>query len=231
MQRREIFSTEEPRREAAEHLSFPNLWELSIEEAENLQRHIEKYKGAIRLFVHPFYESAEHYPRASHEAELLNRIDRAIKQMAEIDSDKTPAVFLMEPYQKAAELPKHFDKKRINNKFFVIPTQPASPQPFFEGDKKGLDADIHWSKNWSVFSDWLKELGVKKILIGGQYLIMGTRVSHQSQKTPQKENLELRGCVGAASRMLARDFEVEFSNFAFPKTRKEVKEAGLTAQC
>lgn len=196
-----------------------NLWELSIEDHEALAKRIESNRGLIRIFVHPFFETAEHYRADSKEAERIQRIDIALQKMAKMEPNKTPPILLFEPYAKINELAAKLTKDS-KNEFYTIPTQSHSPQPYFDGDNIGLDQDIHWSKNWSVFIDWLKEMRVKKIILGGQYLIIGSRFGIPSSP----KDLEVRGCVGAAGRMLAKDFEVEFSNFAQPETRKEAKE-------
>ncbi len=214
--------------EKYEHPLLRDLWELSIEEIEKLKAHIEEYHGVIRIFVHPFFESAEIYPKDPEKAEKVRRIDQVLQRMAEMEPARTPAIFLLEPFRKIEELPSHFNGGSFRNKFYVVQTDSASPQPYFKGDAVGVDGNIHWSKNWSVFTDWLKELGVKKIIIGGQYLFIGTRIFNFGQHKSKKEDLELQGCVGTASRMLGQQFEIEFSNFASPKTSKDIKEAKLS---
>ncbi|KKU50915.1 MAG: hypothetical protein A3A28_01575 [Candidatus Sungbacteria bacterium RIFCSPLOWO2_01_FULL_47_32] len=205
-----------------------NLWELSGEEIGELRSRIEVSRGLVRMFIHPFYEASEQYPEKSREAELLQRIDEGLKRIATLAEERTPAIFLMEPFRKVEELSRSFSDVALKNRLYVIPTHSASPQPFLNGDKEGLDADDCWSENWNILLDWFKELGVKKVMIGGQYLIIGRTIYHPEQGRASKDELELRGCVGAAGRMFEKDFEVEFSNFAFPKTQKDLKDAGLS---
>lgn len=193
-----------------------SLFELTDEEKNLLRQRVEKSKGLIRVFVHPYYQKYKiargYFPPRPIEDEPEERIkketlNRAILQMAELAPEKTPPIFFFEEFERVNEFKKKIEDV-LRNEFYIIPTEPSEPKPKIDSEDL-IDS-------WHTLSSKLHELGVKKILIGGMYF----EVNYERPR-PEGDDSPLWQCVGVTIDNLQKDFEIEVSNLTLMHGRKE----------
>ncbi len=200
---------------------FFNVFNLPKLEAEVLKERVEKNKGIIRIFVHPFFEEVRswHTPDQKRDIEAIGH---AIEKILDLGSEKTPPLFIAQ--DQLEDLEAKLKDKGITS-VYVIPTFIASPEPRLPKEmnlaSSGIRDSIRESPNWQILENQLESLGVKKILIGGMWLdIKVTPGWGNSTK-----RIDLSNCVGTMATVLSKHFEVEISNFAYPQSRKEYQTA------
>lgn len=145
-----------------------DLLNLSAPEMEQLKSRIEKWKGLVRMFVHPMYEKwrvgREHYADDPKNVELLQIEDTLAKLLA-MPEDKTPPMIILEEAKYVKKLEswlKENPQGNSQNGVYFVETLLNQPEPKIQGEF--LDGA------WKILSDKLTELGVKKILMGGMQL-------------------------------------------------------------
>ena len=214
---------------AGNHEKLPeyvhNFFELDETRLEVLKERIKKFDGLVRLFVHPYFITADE-EEDGFSQQKLNAINRAINILATNDPAKVPPLMIMEGQEKLPVLAENIQE--FNSEFlsghpkfrdvYIIPTRAGnSPEPApvnkidikpsanDDGDIREYESDA----NWSVLTAKLKQLGVKKILIGGMLM--------EAVKMTDDGKLKGVGCVGATIRHLQDDFKVELSNLSYSR--------------
>lgn len=165
-------------------------------------------KGTVRIMVHPYYIQQHSHIYKGIDTTPYQRFDMVENGFKKILKTKsnTP-VFLFESFNEI----KRTEKKIIpilrknQNKIFIVPTETDSPNPRLN---KSYDTNLH---GWSVFIEKMENLGVKKIIIGGIFLDIIT----------YEEEEWVTGCVGFTIEKLKDNFEIQISNLAHPKSRKD----------
>lgn len=224
---------------------FLNFFELRGEQIKELQKSIEEHNGLVRIFVHPDYTNYADYEkdRRGHQmAKKLQQMNEALKRILSSDDEKTPPIIILESqlglsdklkrlkifsgtgvtYRDQVEIwqelraqgkESHSDELRqfqLTNDTYIIPTAFAAPMPFIEDAATEKDA-------WEKLNKKLLELGVKKILIGGNELY-----------TSDLKNEDwLGGCLGHTIEELKNNFEIELSTLIYPEGRKELREKNI----
>lgn len=191
-----------------------DIFALSDEEKKDLTERIRESDGIIRIFVHPYY--ALHEIHSQGQIDDLERIDGALHKILGYKKDERPPVIVMEGYQTIEEL-YNLIKGFNQDDIYIAPTFCGTSQPYpgeeslqFPIDKEKI------SSNWQEYIDLLTELGVEKILIGGQYLSV-----HSSQHMRTDDSRYSR-CVGFAINILRKNFNLRISN-ATNYTRSEIR--------
>lgn len=197
-----------------------DLLSLSSVEKNRLKKRIEKWDGLVRIFVHPMYEKwrghEEKYINDPEEVKLVE-IERVLSKLIAMPESKTPPIIIMEERifikkleKWLVENPQGSSQKGI----YFVKTRLNNPAP----DLEIKEAYFHPSPDteaWKPLSDTLRELGVRKILLGGIKLGVLFHKKDWTQKDPF-----LEFCVGIAMSHLSKDkggeFEVELSALTFP---------------
>ncbi len=194
-----------------------NLLELTLEEKRALKERVEKWQGLVRIFVHPMYEKWR-----GHEQEYVNdpeniklvQIERVLSKLLAMGEDKTPPTIIMEEEKytnKLATWLKNNPNGSSQDMVYFIKTLTDNPAPKIETKNK--------TQSWKILSRALKEIGVKKILIGGMQL----EVSYHKKDWTNKDPFLAR-CVGIAMSYLSKEkageFEVELSALTAPTNER-----------
>lgn len=191
-----------PESEALEPHKLMCLYDLGPDQQRELSEAVEKSKGRIRLFVHPFYEQMVTDKKGTEE---LDR--KTTELLMRSGGEKSVPVFFLESATSAIEsLPFFEDVLQQNpdifsNIYYVI-THPNQSTPCPElrsrrydlisggedrkvgenfkiifDDKNGQESELNnqmleeqEGARWAEYCGFLKRLGVKEIIVGGQSL-------------------------------------------------------------
>ena len=181
--------------------STKDFFDLKENEFAALKAETGDHDGAIRIFVHPYFEGGGMKDSPQQYERLLQH---ALK------SEKVPPVFIMEETREISKLKDRLRNLAISKAVYVVPTFGGTSEPH----PKDGEVDAH-AENWKKLIDRFKMLGVKKIIIGGREFVVSTASS--------TEEREMWGCVAGAIENLSNDFEVDVSNIVFPSKRKDYK--------
>lgn len=199
---------------------FHNVLSLTEEERETLKSRIAESQGLVRIVIHPYYlkqiaslsDSSEykiklHGPRATIVEESFDRMLKA---------KSTVPIMLFDSEERIGGTKQKIDPilKASGNELYLVPTYDASPVPSAKVSKS-VEGE------WKFFIDIMKNLGVKRLIVGGMYLFVDVSIG-------SKQNSEnLRGCVGVAIDALSPYFAIQTSSIAHPKSRKDISEETL----
>ena len=212
--------SESERKEDKSRKIFLDFFELSKEQELLLQEGVEKNNGLIRVFIHPYYKAPE---EELEEPLKIVLIDKAIKKILYLAPDKTPPVFIFEEERKINRLRDsfEFEAQFLQNRIYIVPTFMDSSWPkigSLNGSRNEKQQEIFdREEEWDFLNRRLKELGVKKILMGGMNLYIETK--------PRPGKIDFCGCVGGAINHLGPEFKVDISNLTLPDGRKQFKQA------
>ncbi|MCX6812396.1 MAG: hypothetical protein NTW79_02130 [Candidatus Berkelbacteria bacterium] len=188
---------------------YLDIFNLTAEQKEKLAANIKKSGGTIRVFVHTYYALNDLF--ADFQIVDQERIDTILDKILSKSVEDRPPVIFLEEYcniKTLYEYIKGFNRDTV----YVAPTFWGTAQPYPENDSvcqqvsESLQCD-----NWLMLTNLLKELGVEKILIGGQYFL----------NEPDRDGGEYGRCVGGAINNLEVDFDVKLSS-ASNNTRSEL---------
>lgn len=207
-----------------------DFFELDIATEKRLRENIEKLNGVVRVFIHPDFEEYSVFKgtqKIQKEAQRLEQAEAAFQRILSSQSEDLPELFIFETAQDIDE----FEEKvaRIEEiakrDVYSIRTEFANPDPLSPHRKKSYEwqflrgwtwfggkkiTDEERAGMWEMLINKFKQLGVRKILIGGLELYM-----------PQKEGEQYGGCLGKAIKHLKDAFEIELSLLTWPGTRKK----------
>lgn len=198
---------------------------MNVGDKENLQKEIAQSQGIIRVFVHPFYDrfntseaiASEHLTKAE-------RVHKGVEKvlLAKNEAGDNPPIFFMEESDNRKKLETILRSLQVSEKTSVVlvETLEGVPTPKVFERKETLkffpDLQRLTEKSWIVFIKNLKDLGVKKAIIGGSFFWTGQEEINSQGYPP--------GCVGAAIHEFASNgIEVVISNFNNPDAREEAK--------
>jgi len=237
-----LSNIEEPSRKAQETEQSPELglrdfFNMASGERQELVNIIGANGGVVRIFVHPFFRSNipefEKMPvicidRENNEAVIPNKVipgDLDGEQLVELgvkrimSNNLVPVIFLEEE-SSIEEL-----KRRLVSlagescSGYIVPTLESRISPMISEDirnemeKKYREQYENLDNVW-LFILALEELGVKKVMLGGQELFL--------MPNAKKETIDLDGCVGKIAKYLMAKFKVEFSFFANPHSARNL---------
>lgn len=204
-----------------------NFFELDEKAEAELRERIKVNDGLVRVLVHPYFDTSKHQVvnRTSHE-KRRNAIERAIEGWMKKTADETPPLFFMEEWRKVANLQERLMAKpqNVNNLAYIVPTVTEGPEPKLSKER--------WRENsWAVLFKKFRELGVKRVIMGGQLLRvelwdLNVLTSYEDLKNPMSQEevrLAILGCVGAAAMEFSEKFDVEISSLSAPLRRLDIK--------
>jgi hypothetical protein len=183
-------------------MRIKDLFALNEEEQQKLIQDIAKSNGVIRVFIHPYYDINH---RIDHNDETAH-IRKWLEYMAASNSDKQPPVFIFEEFNRVNELNSKLNETVGQNSVILVKTYRNDPMPVCASGEEGS----MWKQlmAWKKLRKKFKELGVRRIIIGGMRLEV------------DPENIY--GCVGNAARNLESDFEIIISYLSAPHSRREL---------
>lgn len=133
-----------------------------------------------------------------------------------------------------------------DNEIYLAQTGEATGTPLTLDIPPGVEQDdfinCHQDEMWDRFAGKLKQAGVKKIILGGGEFVISPYdredmcqeevdyrndyVSQRLESNPKNEDMNVNyrqeRCAGFAAPTLARYFDVEVSNFAFPHSHRQI---------
>ncbi len=185
-----------------------DIFKLTEEEKEALRARVLESKGLARIMVHPYYiaQKRMHDPDVLQHYDLnrVGIVENGFKRILETGSN-TPVV-LFEAHGMVSHTVGKINKflEKSKNSIYLVPTYPDNPRPYFPNYR-------YSGEEWHKLIELLKDLGIKKLIIGGMLL---HNVYNQDS---------LMGCVGTTVNKLSDDFEVQVSSISSPESRKDVK--------
>lgn len=186
---------------------------LSQEQLEHLRDRIKDWNGTIRVFVHPHYLSK--YPRSyrfetGHVTHALP--GKYLNMLATKQESKTPPIFIFEEYASVNDL---------------METMHAPAQPLYiirtAEQESRMIPEINL--NESNLLAKLKDLGVTRVVIGGEILNYtgfhednsGNIDVPRSLRNNGVEVPYFTGCVAGVMDLLRdSDITIQVSNFTYP---------------
>lgn len=233
------------------------FFELPVKEKYKLKDRIAHHGGIVRLFVHPHYNDYANFEEKKGNLKLakkLRQMELAFEKIISLPPEEVPPIVIIYGIEGLAEIMEingqpieleEYKEKVVNikrlgdyiknrvkkyevaNDIFIIPATLLDPTPIIGGYVKDeVEA-------WSKFRDKLKDLDVKKIIIGGAELHIPhpALIDEENYKQGKKINImkELAGCMGKTINELSDSFVIELSTLSFlPSTeykegRKEIR--------
>lgn len=203
-----------------------DLLSLSPEQKAELMKSIEKWKGLVRIFVHPLFEKwrygEENYDHTY--ASDLIQIKKTLSRILAIDEEKAPPLIIMEEQEFVPELKKWMENNnpKINSQkvIYLVNTRLNNPTPDRVKllTEEELMQSMYEPSNdpaWKILKKTLQEVGVQKILLGGMNFKASKNKIDWTGKGPHVDH-----CVGIALSHLAKnkggEFEVELSSLTAP---------------
>ncbi len=190
-----------------------DLLELTFEERRKLKERIDRNKGLIRIFVHPMYEKwrgNEKYYLADPHCRRLVEIEVGLGKLLSLPEENTPPILIMEEVMFVQSLQNWFENNphgTPRSDVYFVKTLQNDPTP---------PTGLNRPDAWRMFREFLRGLGVQKILIAGCRL----EVSHCKQDWTLKGPW-ISSCVGIAASYLwnkkGGEFEMGFSALIDPK--------------
>jgi hypothetical protein len=198
----EIKGEQKEQMQKGELINFDNLSEAQLLE---LRQSLEKSKGRIIAFVHPYFPE-----RGSVWTDIggANPADLAkmrgfLQKLAVVENKKGPPLFIFEEAEKVVEMEQKI-QAAFSKKVYVVPTEPGEPTP-----EKG---------GWPALRKKLKDLGAKEVIIAGMNLV----ISFPDDAWDPK----LAGCVADAAKEFSKDFKITMSQFVYPNTKEDYHKYG-----
>lgn len=199
------------------------FFEMNAKEERVLKERIKKFEGLVRVFIHPDFEKYANFEDIKKDPKDVEKLQNAaivFKRIISSKSEKLPPVFIFESGAEIDEFKKEEDVFREigGNDLYIIRTELANSSP--------LSPDRENNYRWNFFEkipneekeqmwQWLieefKNLGIKKILIGGLefYVSKDKDIGHG-------------GCLGEAIKRLEKFFDVQVATLTWPDDRKEI---------
>lgn len=199
-----------------------NFFDLNKEQLGELKKRVSDSQGTIRMLVHPFYTRPTQFGFFDGDKEL-NSMQDGIKRLTKLTPDKTPPIFVLEEIGRTDELLKSL-QGNLNQDLYIIQTDEKSGAPFPEGElaeiRTHYDTVIDYIPDaYNFISQKLGDLGVKRIVIGGMWLMV-------DRPSEDGKTLPLQGCVSPPLILFARKFKMTLSHFTFPDREKFIKKYG-----
>lgn len=235
-----------PEAEASQEVKhFKPVFEMDPEEKEILKAKVEKSDGLVRIFIHPFYS------RVSDNFKDVKRDPAAVEEgMVRIinsSDERTPPLFLFEQQMQIEDSEAILADvlESSHNDLYLVPTQVNSANPKMSKSGEG-DSTAARAKAWTELRSLFREVGVKKIIIGGMHMkiepvpsrfktgagyhpkakhfLMNEAFRRQREKKGARStDYYITQCVGEAAQQLS-SFDLEISGMTFPDSRKELHE-------
>lgn len=199
---------------------FKNCKDLKEQDNLELKQMIEGSKGAIRIVVHPYYD---HYVNPDKPNPGREKVVEGLKRMVRANfigsaEIKTP-IFIFEEEGAIKKTQENLQEalsgipvEKIQHPVYFMPTFESSPEPtFYQDARQGR----RQKDNVQTMIEFFASLGVKKIMLGGEFLM-----------TPRHRLGENKavGCVNGLKEVLEKHFQIELSNMSYPATRKDSKD-------
>lgn len=202
--------------------SFEDIFSLDGESEEALKARIEKWKGLVRIIVHPYFDDYKHedlekppLPGSYKKTEKSEQIKKVLIKMLDIDQGSTPPIIIMEEHSHLENL---FWKVAGNKKSgainnpYIIQTRENTSVPIGTGEYVNYN---NIPQAWYQLVLRLEELGIKNILLGGLFLKV------RKNETSEGLHTTMAACVGEVYEHLKDYFKVELSSLTSPDSRAD----------
>lgn len=179
---------------------FIDFQKMSSEQEEWLRKKIEKNKGGIIVFIHPYYpeENSIGTDIGFGNPEDLKKMRESLSKLLDSKRENNPPILIFHDAEKLDDL-RGLLENNLSASALLIGTNSNDPSP-----KEG---------NWQELNDKLKSIGVKKVLLAGMNLVV---VWPDSDEEP-----ELGGCLMQAAEEFSKEFQVSVSRRVYPNSRED----------
>lgn len=200
-----------------------NLFYLSQEEKDALKGQTSKFHGLARVFIHPYFE-INHNPKS----QLGNQVSVGLERILGRPNDATPPIVVFEEERMLVSTVNRLraSTESSGHPVYLVVTNNVTPYPKIIPEM----SDTSSEGSWSYINQIMKELGVNRIMLGGEiFEIVSGLATDRLQKFynsrqrlgAKNVNYNLFGCMGEAVKAFSEGgFEIEISDFARPDSRK-----------
>lgn len=191
-------------KEGLKKSAFLNLLKIEGAEKEKARRRIEESGGEVLIIVHPFFSEVG----AVKEDKGRNYLDKLDSYLGEKREIGAPMVIFEQgglEYERSMARVANKVSKNATESIYFVPTYWADSLP--DTDYNGTLNDenkrrpVERESKMEKLVATLKQLGVTKIEVGGQYMHLEP---------------SLHGCAGDLAKELSSFFEVKISSMAYP---------------
>ncbi len=198
----------------AEKEATLELFSLNEEQSAELKKRIEKFHGLVRIFIHPDTISPDEYSK------------QFLGFVMTISSENSPPIIFLEDHNHVEGFKEDFElmRDKLPNPIYFAETLPRFPYPIFPGDtvpneivefrEMPLEQQKNAVKGMRTLAIILRNLGVKKVLVGGANLEID-------------DSDRLQECVGnfveSFNMCGESDFDIKVSNLTIPKNRNDLR--------
>lgn len=194
---------------------FHNVLSLTEVEREVLKSRIIESQGVVRIMIHPYY--VRQFSSRRDDREYIIRLKGPRVSVVEegfermLKAKSSVPIFLFEGEENLSETKLRINKilQESGNELYLVPTYDASPVPV-------SFKDVSRGEEWNFFVDTMKDLGAKRLIIGGMYLFKNEYIGSRENSE------ELKGCVGVAINALSSHFDIQTSSITHPLSRKDI---------
>lgn len=175
-----------------------NIFRLEPERKEALKARIALWNGLVWVFIHPLYNARSFYD-----------IEEGLSRLVCMPSETVPPIIIFEEreYVKFLSLWLKHENRDTDFHCSMVETDLNDSTPFGYGEECR-------AYGWKTVTDKFKELGIRRILMGGGWLEI-MKNPDWTGKPPYMEQ-----CVGIALSHLSNkkggEFEVELSSLIAP---------------
>ena len=216
-------NTRETQQVSGEQIDF--IFSLSDETIDDLKKRIDESNGLVRVFIHPYY--SKNNGETTRETKSSKGLDSIISS----SSEKTPPIIVFEESSMVKKTTKHLVEVsgQSRAKTILVETNDKTSNP--KTETMGTEEE-----RWGAVINILIQLGVKKVLIGGEKLeIIGGELLNFLSKDfdrfrvrralegAKNTNYSFFGCVGQAIKYFEQfGITVEISNLSHPESRADL---------
>lgn len=189
---------------------FCDVFELTSEEVVDLKERVDKWNGVIRVFVHPFFIEHGYAKQTHHHFPNQERTGNVLKRLVSKHESKTPPILILQESESIDKAGKELEKS--SQRVLIVQTVENDP-------------DLDHGRSFDDLKEFLKKIGVKRVLVGGQFLFIDAEEVDNNDGTlviPERygyEDMEpwLGGCTGKAINGI-RDpnYTIEISHTSYP---------------
>lgn len=177
---------------------------LTDEQMAELQNRLEKSKGRMVVFVHPYYPEEESLwtDIGGANPKDMEKMQNALPKFISVQKEGAPPIMIFHDADKIQELNSVLGSLFPEN-IYVLPTFPHDPQP-----QQGT---------WDELLNKLQNLGVQNVVIAGMNLTVSW---------PDEEDPRLAGCIADAAQEFSKQFKITISKYVYPNTKGDYTRFG-----
>jgi len=196
---------------------FLDIFEMTDDEKKELKERIAQWEGTLRVFVHPFFIKHGYAEQTHHHFPGQERTGTMVKRIVAKEADQTPPVLILQEAKTIKRLAEELEE---------------ASQVILIARTVDNDPDLEYGRDFEDLKKLFVELGVKRLLVGGQFLYIDEQEVEEGSdaiEIPENygyENMEpwLGGCTGKAIKNLKDpQYKIYISYSSYPDNLKKLR--------